>query len=151
MSNKKNLIAEKVIEINAPVKRVWTVITTDESVQSFMMGMKPITNWQKGASIQWIGRHEGQEHNIAKGKITDFEPGELLQYTFFYGGYGHLDIPEHYQTVSLKLEKLVENRTRLTVRQGDYAVFVEGENYLQHANTFWQQAGEKLKEICEGN
>ena len=151
MSNKKNLIAEKIIEINASAKRVWTAITTDVSVQSFMMGMKPITNWQKGASIQWIGRREGEEHNMAKGEIMDFAPEELLQYTFFYGGYGHLDIPEHYQMVTFRLVKLEENQIRLIVQQGDYAVFAEGENYLQHANTFWEQAGNRLKEICEGS
>jgi uncharacterized protein YndB with AHSA1/START domain len=151
MSNKKSLIAEKIIEINASAKSVWTAITTDVSVQSFMMGMKPITTWQKGATIQWIGRHEGEEHNMAKGEIVDFAPEELLQYTFFYGGYGHLDIPDHYQRVTFRLEKLAENKIRLIVQQGDYAVFAEGENYLQHANTFWEQAGNRLKEICEGS
>jgi uncharacterized protein YndB with AHSA1/START domain len=151
MSNKKNLIAEKIIEINASAKKVWTAITTDVSVQSFMMGMKPITTWQKGASMQWIGRHEGEEHNMAKGEIINFVSEELLQYTFFYGGYGHLDIPEHYQLVTFRLEKLGENKTRLIVQQGDYAVFAEGENYLQHANTFWEQAGNRLKEICESS
>jgi len=151
MSNEKKLIAEKIIEINASTKTVWRAITTDESVQSFMMGMKPVTTWNKGATIEWFGRHEGEEHTMAKGKIVNFAPEELLQYTFFYGGYGHLDIPEHYQIVTFRLEKLQENKIRLIIQQGDYAVFGEGESYLKHANTFWEQAGNRLKEMCEGS
>lgn len=151
MSKKKSLIAEKIIEVNAPIEKVWTVITTDVYVVLFMMGMKPITSWKKGADIYWTGRHEGEEHNMAKGKVLESDPMKSLRYTFFFGGYGHADIPENYQTVSFELNKLTENQTILTVQQGDYSVFEEGETYLQHASDFWQQAGDKLKEICESD
>ena len=143
------LVAKKNVTINAPVSKVWSIITTDESVSIFMLGMKPQTDWNEGSSINWIGRHEGQEHNMAKGIIKELLPQKKLQYTFFYGGYGHADIPTHYQTVTFELAPIEGMQTNLTVQQGDYSVFTEGETYLKHATDFWEQAVIKIKEIAE--
>src|ERR1700728_4429091 len=99
----KELIATKTIEINAPISKVWNIITADESVEVFMLGMKPLTDWKNGSSLTWIGRHKGEEHNMAKGTIKELSPDKKLQYSFFYGGYGHADTPENYQTVTLEL------------------------------------------------
>lgn len=90
---KEQLISKKSIALNAPVSKIWKIITTDDTVSIFMLGMKPVTDWQQGSAINWIGRHEGQENNMAKGVITAIIPEQELQYTFFYGGYGHADIP----------------------------------------------------------
>ena len=147
---KKQLIAKKTIDINAPITKVWNVITTNESVTVFMLGMKPQTDWKEGSAITWIGRHEGAEHNMAKGIIQEFSPNKKLQYSFFYGGYGHADIPEHYQTIILALKSLNDNLTNLTAQQGDFSIFDDGETYVQHANDFWSQAVLKIKELSEG-
>jgi uncharacterized protein YndB with AHSA1/START domain len=146
---KKELIAKKSININASIAKVWNVITTDSSVTVFMLGMKPQTDWKKGSPINWIGRHEGEEHNVAKGVIQELSPNKRLQYSFFYGGYGHADIPEHYQTVILELESLNNKLTKLRAQQGDYSVFADGETYIKHAEDFWSQAVLKIKELSE--
>lgn len=149
MKTTKEFIAEKSIELNTPISKVWSVITTNETVEIFMLGVKPRTDWKTGSVINWVGRHEGEEHNKAKGKITQLIPEKLLEYTFFYGGYGHEDVPEHYQTVRFELSKTNGRTTQLKIKQGDYAVFEDGETYLRHATHFWEQAGQMLKEICE--
>ena len=146
---KKQLIAKKSIDISAPASKVWNVITTDETVSVFMLGMKPLTDWKEGSPINWVGRHEGEEHNIAKGSIQELSLNKKLQYSFFYGGYGHADIPAHYQTVVLELESLNDRQTRLTAQQGDYSVFEDGEAYIKHADSFWSQAVLKIKELSE--
>jgi uncharacterized protein YndB with AHSA1/START domain len=146
---KKQLIAKKSIDINAPVSKIWNVITTEESVSVFMLGMKPQTDWKEGSPINWAGRHEGEEHNMAKGLIQELSLNKKLQYSFFYGGYGHTDVPEHYQTVVLELEPLNDKQTRLKAQQGDYSIFEDGETYVKHADHFWSQAVLKIKELSE--
>lgn len=146
---KKQLITKKSIDISAPASKVWSVITTDETVSVCMLGMRPLTDWKEGSSINWVGRHEGEEQNMAKGSIQELLLNRKLQYSFFYGGYGHADVPENYQTVVLELEPLNSRQTRLTVQQGDYSVFEDGETYMQHADHFWSQAVLKIKEFSE--
>jgi uncharacterized protein YndB with AHSA1/START domain len=146
---KRELVAKKNIAINANVSKVWNIITTDESVTVFMLGMKPMTDWKNGSSLNWIGRHKGEEHNMAKGTIKELSPNQKLQYSFFYAGYGDADIPENYQTVTLELEVINEKQTGLKVQQGDYSIFKDGETYLKHANDFWEQAVTKIKELAE--
>ena len=149
MINEKELTAKKSIDINASVAKVWNVITTDSSVTVFMLGLKPQTDWEEGGPINWIGRHEGEEHNMAKGLILELSPNKKLRYSFFYGGYGHTDVPEHYQTVVLELESLNDKQTKLTAQQGDYSAFEDGETYIKHADDFWSQAVLKIKELSE--
>lgn len=146
---KKQLITKKSIDISAPASKVWSVITTNETVSVCMLGMRPLTDWKEGSSINWVGRHEGEEHNMAKGSIQELLLNKKLQYSFFYGGYGHADVPEHYQTVVLELESLNGRQTRLTAQQGDYSVFEDGETYMKHADYFWSQAVLKIKELSE--
>lgn len=143
------MIAKKSIEINAPLSKVWQVITDDKSVITFMLGMKPLTDWKEGSPLNWIGRHEEQEQSMAKGRILDLKPNEKLRYSFFFQGYGHADIPEHYQVIILKLEKAEDEKTILHAQQGDFSVFDEGETYVRHANDFWEQAVIKIKELAE--
>ncbi len=118
---------------------------------NFMQGMKPETDWKEGSSINWIGRHEGKEHNAAKGKILVLQPNKKLQYSFFYGGYGHADVPENYQTVTFELEEVNDSETNLLASQGDYSVFADGETYLKHAEDFWEKSVAVIKELSEKN
>ena len=111
--------------------------------------MKRLTDWKEGIPIRLVGRHEGEGHNIAKGSIGELSLKKRLRYSFFYGGYGHADIPEHYQTVVLELESFNDRQTRLTAQQGDYSVFEDGETYIKHADSFWSQAVLKIKELSE--
>ena len=73
---------------------------------------------------------------MAKGIIQELSPNKKLKYSFFYGGYGHADIPEHYQTVILELESLNDKLTKLTAQRGDYSVFEDGETHVKHADNF---------------
>jgi uncharacterized protein YndB with AHSA1/START domain len=146
---KDPMIAKKSIEIDAPLSTVWQVITDDKSIVTFMLGMKPLTDCKEGSQLNWIGRHEEQEQNMAKGHILDLKPNERLSYSFFFPGYGHADIPEHYQVIVLRLEKATEEKTILHAQQGDFSVFDEGATYVQHANDFWEQAVRKIKELAE--
>jgi uncharacterized protein YndB with AHSA1/START domain len=142
-------IAKKSIQVNAPAAKLWNIITDNNSVTEFMMGMKPVTDWKEGSKLDWVGRHADQEQNMAKGSILELKRNEKLAYSFFFPGYGHADIPLHYQNVILELEKISENTTVLHAQQGDFSVFEEGETYVQHANEFWDQAVVKIKELAE--
>ncbi len=143
------MIVKKSIEINAPPSTVWEVITDEKSIATFMLGMKPLTDWKEGSPMTWTGRHEAQEQHMAKGRILERTPNEQLRYSFFFPGYGHADIPEHYQEIILRLEKAANEKTMLYAQQGDFSVFDEGATYVQHASDFWEQAVTKIKELAE--
>jgi uncharacterized protein YndB with AHSA1/START domain len=145
----KSLIAKKDIQIDADPSKIWKIITDNEIVPTFMLGMTPLTDWKEGSVLNWIGRHGGQEKDAAKGKILELSPNKKIRYSFFFLGYGHADIPEHYQTIILELEKLNSQQTILHAQQGDFAVFEEGETYVKHATDFWEQALVKIKELAE--
>jgi hypothetical protein len=41
------------------------------------------------------------------------------------------------------------NTTYVTVEQGDFSVFKEGEEFARHSQQFWDAALQKLKELAE--
>lgn len=127
----KKLIAKKTIQIDAQPDEIWKIITDNDSVTSYMLGMIPVTDWKEGSSINWIGRQGGGENDMAKGRILELKPDEILRYSFFFLGYGHADVPEHYQTITLELERSTPRQTILKAQQGDFTVFEEGETYVK--------------------
>jgi len=147
MENK--IIAKGDITINAPVQKVWKAITTPETVQTFMLGMKPVSTWEKGTELRWIGRHEEKPNDNARGIITVMEENKELQFTFYYPGYGYPDESAFYNTVVFRLQSASEGVTTVSVEQGDFSVFKEGQTFAEHSQSFWTAALAKLKEILE--
>lgn len=144
------LIAKSTVTINAPVNEVWKALVTPELIQQYMMGMWPKSEWKTGSELRWKGRHEEKPDDSARGIITDMVNNEQLAYTFYYPGYGYPDEPVYYNRVEYKIESAGLN-TSLSVEQGDFSVFKEGEVFLEHTQNFWNEAVQKLKEVVESN
>jgi uncharacterized protein YndB with AHSA1/START domain len=146
MENK--IKASATIEIEADSSKVWLVLTTPSLVKQFMLGMQPTSDWKEGSELRWQGRHEEKPDDNARGKIVTMEAGSRLAYTFYYPGYGYPDKDEYYNLVSFVLLSL-ESNTLVTVEQGDFSVFKEGEEFAKHSSQFWEMALQKLKELAE--
>lgn len=145
---KDKLIASKTVEIAAPVENIWSTLLNPSSLQKVMMGMQPVSDWKVGSTLRWIGRHGGEANDTAKGIIEVLDINKTLQFTFYFPGYGYPDQPEFYNIVSITLTK-TKNGTTVQAEQGDFSVFKDGEQYKQHAQTFWEGALNTLKELSE--
>ena len=140
--------ASAAVDIEADRNKVWEILTTPGKVKQFMLGMQPKSDWKEGSELRWQGRHEEKPDDNARGTIVTMEEGSRLAYTFYYPGYGYPDREEYYNLVSFELQPL-ETKTLVTVEQGDFSVFKEGEEFAKHSTQFWVAALQKLKELAE--
>jgi len=145
----QELTAKHSITVKATGQKVWTVITSPETLQQVMLGMQPKSEWTVGAELRWIGRHEEKPGDNAKGIIEQMEPAKRLQFTFFYPGYGYPDQEQNYNTVVFNLIE-EDNQTTVNVEQGDFSVFKDGATYREHSQRFWEAALQVLKTLAEG-
>ena len=145
---KEKLIAKGSVHINATPDKVWSVITSPETLQKVMLGMQPKSDWKVGSELRWIGRHEEKPDDNAKGTIQLMEPGRKLQFTFYYPGYGYPDEQEFYNTVVFNLSE-DKSQTTVEAQQGDFSVFKDGATYMEHSQRFWESALQVLKQLAE--
>ena len=145
---KNSLIARSTIDIAAPCEKVWSTLLNPASLQQVMMGMQPVSDWNIGSTLRWIGRHGGEPNDTAKGTIEVMDANQKLQFTFYFPGYGYPDQEQFYNTVSIALTK-TKSGSSVHAEQGDFSVLKDGEQYRQHAQTFWDGALKILKELSE--
>ena len=126
----KLLILTNTIEIEAPITEVWDVLTNPQKTAIYMYGCKAVSNWQIGSDLFWQANHEGKDMVFVKGKIVDIKAPHLLIYSTFDPNSSIEDIPANYLHVTYTLTAENE-KTILTVSQGDYATVAEGERRYQ--------------------
>lgn len=143
------LVAKSSLSINATSGKVWEALLNPVKLQTIMLGMKPVSDWKVGSELRWIGRHAEKPNDNAKGTIEIIDPARKFQFTFYYPGYGYPDIPENYNTVLFILSETGAT-TLVTVEQGDFAVFKEGETFRGHSQNFWEASLKILKAVAEG-
>ena len=147
------LIVQNSITINAPVSKVWDVLTNPAQTKKYMYGCETVTDWQAGSSLEWKGSYEGKEMVFVKGIITAIEPESLLVYTVFDPNSTMEDIPENYLTVTYSLS-VEHGHTVLVVTQGDYNTVADGERrYKETYNNGegWNPILVQIKKLAEEN
>jgi hypothetical protein len=145
----KNLTAESKIVINATVEQVWPAMLNPSLIKMYMNGMEPISDWREGSELLWIGKPGEPKHDHAKGVIIR-KALNVLEYTFFYPGYGLPDRPENYNIVRCDLIAVPGGYTQVKAMQGDFSIHGEqGSVYRDHAQLFWDKALKTLKELIE--
>jgi len=139
------------IAINAPVAKVWDMLTNPEQTKKYMFGCETISDWKKGSALLWKGSYEGKEMVFVKGNILEIETGVLLVYTVIDPNSAIEDIPENYLTVTYKLG--IENgQTILSVTQGDYSKVADGEKRYQDSYNHgegWNPILIEIKKLAE--
>src|SRR6266498_4554712 len=75
-------IFNKTISINAPISKVWDTLITPELMKKWMSEteINIITDWNIGSPIL-IGGHLHGIKFENKGKVLQFEPEKILQYS----------------------------------------------------------------------
>jgi len=145
------LIVKSVIAIDAPASQVWDALTNPEKTKLYMFGCETVSDWKVGSALLWKGNYEGQDIIFVKGNIVEIEPEKLLIYTTIDPNSTIDDVSENYLHVTYSL--LSENeKTILTVTQGDYNTVSEGEKRYQEAynnGEGWNPILSEIKKLIE--
>ncbi len=144
------LFVDQSIEINAPVSKVWDVLTdsgyTAEWASEFNGG-SPFhieSDWRLNSPVSWKGL-DGK--TIVEGNVTALEPGKFLRFTVFDVRSQRPPVTED-DGITYRLSE--ENgKTILHVLQGDFSAMPEGEKYRDMSADVWARVLPKVKELAE--
>ena len=125
------LVVKNTIIIDAPVSKVWDVLTNPEQTKKYMFGCETISDWKPGSELLWQLDHEGKKFVAVKGNIVEIKQDALLSYTVIDPNNAAIaDIPENYLTVTYELST-ANGQTVLNVTQGDYNVVAEAKKDIK--------------------
>ena len=144
------LFVDKSIEINAPIARVWEVLTerdfTAEWAPEFSGG-SPFhieSEWKINSPVLW---KDSQEKTIVEGNVTALEPRKLLRFTVFDVRSEKPSIHKEDGITYQLSEK--DGKTRLHILQGDFSAMSNGEKYRDMSAEVWERVLPKVKELAE--
>ena len=138
-------VASKTITINAPTSKVWEALTNPELMKKWMSETEIhiITDWKVGSPFTIRGNLHGIKFEN-KGKVLQFEPEKVLQYTHLSSISRLPDKSENYSSFEFRLAPL-ENQTTLTLTLGIFPT----ESIYKHLVFYWNVTLEILKRMVE--
>ena len=141
---------EDVIEINAPMEKVWEALTSPEWTRKYMFNCAVESDWKPGSPVLWKMEHEGQVIIPVKGHVEEIAPGHRLKYSVIDPNMGIEDIPENYLHVTYLLAG-GKDQTTLTVIQDGYEHAARGaERYDEAVKAGgWSSILVVIKELLE--
>jgi uncharacterized protein YndB with AHSA1/START domain len=105
------------VTINAPVSKVWDVITRPEMVKQWQYGSDLTTDWQVGSGIRFPSKRQGNVYE-QWGKVLEVVPHSLVRYSLFAPRPGLEDVPENYFVMTYTLTEQGDD-TILTIEMND--------------------------------
>ena len=146
------LFVDQSIEINAPVSKVWEVLTkrehTAQWASEFSAGssLSIESDWKSGSPVLW---KDSGSKIIVEGNVTALQPEKLLRFTVF-------DVrsprPPVTEADGITYQLAEENgKTTLHVLQGDFSAMSDGEKYRDMSAEVWRRVLPKVKDLAERN
>jgi len=145
------LFAEKSIEIHAPARRVWDVLTSADLTAEWAFefvagepGLRIESEWMVGSPVRWKDR---KGHVVVEGVVTTAEPHALLRFTAF-------DVPAQgppasaEEGITCKLTER-EGKTVLWISQGDFSNIPQGTRYRDLSEDIWERVLARIKRLAE--
>lgn len=137
------LLVTRQIVINAPVARVWEVLTLpiyikdwDDLPEGF--GEEPL---RLGRTIAWEGH--------ATLTVTAFDPENLLRLNLYVATWAQP--PSAYDIAYTYTLAAQDSGTLLTITVGDFAPLTNGQDYYDASVEFASDSGEKIKQLAVAN
>lgn len=110
-------INSSTIKINAPIHKVWDIITKPEFVKLWQYGSDLLTTWESGSEIRF--RTEWEDKVFEQwGKVLEFRPNEIVKYSLFAPRPDLEDKAENYFIMSYVLTD-DNGQTKLEIIQED--------------------------------
>jgi hypothetical protein len=105
------------LKLNAPINKIWNVLTKPELVKQWQYGSELITDWKVGSEIRFRTEWEGKVFE-QWGKILEIIPQKLIRYNLFAPRPGLEDKPENYFVMNYILSE-AKSCIRLDIIQED--------------------------------
>ena len=142
----KELVVKRSLNIKAPARRVWEILTDPGHTQKYMFGCEVVSDWKIGSALLWKGASDGVIY--VKGNLLRLEKEKLFEFTVFDPNSGIEDVPSNYSTVTIELTP-GNGGTLLSVTQGDFAGMADGKNRFMSAEAGWDVVLPKIQEMAE--
>jgi uncharacterized protein YndB with AHSA1/START domain len=145
------LFVQRSIQINAPVMRVWDVLTRREYTSQWapeFSGGAPFyleSDWEAGSTVLWKGE-DGRA--IVEGTVTTIEPGKLLRYTVFDVRSNERPAVNAEDGITWRLREENGN-TVLDLMQGDFSGMPDGAEHHEMSAHIWDRVLPKVKDLAE--
>jgi len=140
------LIVRRSIEIKAPVRRIWEILTDPEHTKKYMFGCEVVSDWNIGSPLIWRGAADGIVY--VKGDLLALVKEKIFSFTVFDPNAGIEDVPANYTTVIIELVP-GDGSTTLTVTQGDFTGMADAENRFMSTEAGWDMVLPRIKELAE--
>lgn len=140
----KELIIKKSVTLNAPIDKVWDVLTNPELTPKYMYGCALVSNWNVGDKINW----ELNGKVVVTGEIIKIVPGKHLHFTTFDPSMGLGDTSPNYIHVTYTLSAN-GSETVLEITQGDYQGAENAVQRYEDSVKGWDLVINDLKKVAE--
>jgi len=134
----------KTINIKATPSEIWNALTKPDMIKQWMSDAETeiISDWKTGSPIIFKmnlnGKHE------YKGKILQWDPGKIFQYSSWSKISRLPDKPENYTLIEFRLTPM-ENRTSLSITHSNLIAKAA----VEHSNYYWNIALELIRRLIE--
>lgn len=145
------LIISNTAQINASRAKIWNALVNPEETKKYMFGCEALSDWEIGSPLLWQGSHDGNPMVFVKGTVLDIELENYLAYTTIDpNDHSLADVPENYLTVTYTITT-EDDKTILTITQGDYSKVGNGENRFQESfdGGGWEPILLAIKQLAE--
>jgi uncharacterized protein YndB with AHSA1/START domain len=141
-----NYVARAEVDVSAPRRDVWALLTSSGSHPEILMGAEVVSDWRLGSRIVWRGEWQGKpfEDHGRVIELDDREEPWRIVLTHFSPLSGQEDLPENYHTLHFELEETPAG-THVTLDQ-DNNPTVEA---AQHSQRNWETMLRGVKEVAE--
>lgn len=149
MENK--FTVECFILIQAPVSKIWDVLTNPEKIKVYLYGANVVTDWKAGSAILFTRDRLHAKAPILekpivdKGKILEIEKEKHLIFSFYSSMEGYADLAENYSVVSYKLNRNDVDGFRFDYRRTSIPSEIEKRNQ----DKFMPGMMERIKMLAE--
>lgn len=137
----KSLIVNNSIRINAPVTRVWEVLTKPEYIRKWDELPEDFGDYEihPATIIEWPG--------YSRLKVVELELNKKLKYSLYVPAWNDESITNIGYTYTLSIDD--DGHTWLGIEIGDFAILTEGDKYYDASVNFGETASHKIKALAE--
>ena len=137
----KSLIVKNNIRIDAPVSRVWEVLTQPYYIRQWDNLPEDFGDYEihPATIIEWPGS--------SKMSVIEFELNKSLKYALHVPAWENENVNNIGYTYSLAVDD--QGHTWLGIEIGDFALLTEGDKYYGESATFGETASQKIKQLAE--
>lgn len=137
----KSLIVKNNIRIDAPVSRVWEVLTKPEYIRQWDSLPEDFGDYEihPATVIEFPG--------FSKMSVVEFELNKTLSYSLYVPTWEDENISGIGYSYSLSVDE--QGHTWLGIEIGDFAILTEGDRYYGESISFGETASQKIKQLAE--